>query len=314
MSTNFSENSEDHKDEYFCNICDYKCFKKQHLKQHFLTQSHKKREINAVENSVNNTENYIKCNCGKFFKDRSGLWRHRKKCIVNHNDFINEDLEFDISDSNVMLHILKQNDEFKQLIIEQNKTILEQNSKLIEICKNGTTNTNINNVNSHNKTFNLNVFLNETCKDAMNITDFVDSLNLQLSDLENVGKLGYVEGISNIIIKNLKALDVHKRPVHCSDSKREVMYIKDEDKWEKENENKNKLRKVIKKVANKNSRLIPEFKAKHPDCVKASSKFSDQYNKLIVESMGGSGDNDQEKEDKIIKKIAKEVTIHKDVN
>jgi hypothetical protein len=145
----------------------------------------------------------------------------------------------------------------------------------------------------------------------MNITDFVDSLNLQLCDLESVGRLGFIEGISNIIVKNLKAMDVHKRPVHCSDSKREVMYIKDENKWEKENNEKNKLRKVIKKVANKNSRLLPEFKAKHPDCIKSSSKFSDQYNKLIVESMGGSGDNDLEKEDKIIRKIAKEVIIDK---
>jgi hypothetical protein len=157
----------------------------------------------------------------------------------------------------------------------------------------------------------LNVFLNEHCKDAMNITDFVDSLKIQLSDLESVGKLGFVEGISNIIVKNLKALEVHKRPVHCSDSKREVMYIKDEDKWEKENEEKNKLRKVIKKIANKNSRLLPAFKEKYPDCGKSDSKFSDQYNKLIVEAMGGPGDNDYEKEDKIIKKIAKEVTIDK---
>ena len=148
----------------------------------------------------------------------------------------------------------------------------------------------------------------------MNITDFVDSLKLQLSDLESVGRLGFVEGISNIIVKNLKEMDVHKRPVHCSDSKREVMYIKDEDKWEKENENKNKLRKVIKKVACKNQRLLPKFKEEHPDCGNYHSKFSDQYNKLVVESMGGSGDNDDEKEDKIIRKIAKEVVIDKSIN
>ena len=129
--------------------------------------------------------------------------------------------------------------------------------------------------------------------------------------MEFVGRLGFVEGISNIIIKNLQALDVHKRPVHCSDSKREVMYIKDEDKWEKENEEKNKLRKAIKKIANKNYVLIPEFKEKHPDCNKSSSSYSDQYNKLIIEAMGGSGDNDFEKENKIIRNIAKNVTIDK---
>jgi hypothetical protein len=260
----------------------------------------------------------FKCEfCDKKYKNRSGLWKHNKKCsstLQNTGEETNFDT--DISNPNVILQLIKQNDDFKQLIVEQNKTIIEQSNKLIEICKNSIINTNtntINNVNSNNKTFNLNIFLNETCKDAMNITDFVDSLKIQLSDLENVGKVGYIEGISNIIIKNLQALDVHKRPVHCSDSKREVMYIKDEDKWEKENENKNKLRKVIKKVANKNSKLLPEFKAKHPDCIKSSSPYSDQYNKLIVESMGGSGDNDIEKENKIIKKIAKEVVIDKDI-
>jgi hypothetical protein len=166
-----------------------------------------------------------------------------------------------------------------------------------------------NNINSNNKTFNLNVFLNETCKDAMNIMDFVDSLNLQMADLESVGKLGYIEGISNIIVKNLKAMEVHKRPVHCSDSKREVVYIKDDNKWEKENQEKTKLRKLIKRVANKNSRLLPQFKELHPEC---DTKYSDQYNKLIIEAMGGLGSNDKEKEDKIIHKIAKEVVINKE--
>ena len=148
----------------------------------------------------------------------------------------------------------------------------------------------------------------------MNLMDFVDSLKLQLSDLESVGKLGFVEGISNIIIKNLKALDIHKRPVHCSDSKREVMYIKDEDKWEKENEEKNRLRKAIKYVAHKNTKILPEFKAKYPDCGKSESKQLEQYNKLVIEAMGGRGDNDIEKENKIIKNIAKEVVIDKNIN
>jgi hypothetical protein len=179
----------------------------------------------------------------------------------------------------------------------------------MEIYKHGTSNTNIQNINSHNKTFNLNVFLNETCKDAMNITDFVDSIKLQLEDLIKVGEIGYVEGISNIITKNLNALDVTQRPIHCTDKKREVLYIKDEDKWEKEDNEKKKIRKVIKKIASKNQRLIPQYKEVHPDYGKYSSKTSDQYNKIIVESMGGSGDNDDEKEDKIIKNITKVTTI-----
>jgi hypothetical protein len=180
---------------------------------------------------------------------------------------------------------------------------------MMEVIKNGTHNTT--HTNSHNKTFNLQLFLNETCKDAMNIMDFVDSIKLQLSDLERVGELGYIEGISNIIVKNLKDLDVTQRPVHCTDKKRETLYIKDEDKWEKDDE-RLKLHKVVRKVTCKNQNLIPKFKEAHPDCNKYHSKFSDQYNKIIVESMGGPGDNDYEKEEKIIKKVSNQVFVEKD--
>jgi len=145
----------------------------------------------------------------------------------------------------------------------------------------------------------------------MNITDFVDSIKLQLSDLENVGKKGFIQGISNIIVENLHSLDETKRPVHCTDAKREVMYIKNEDKWEKEEENKQKIRKVIKRVAQKNTLLLNEYKTKYPDCVKSDSIYSDHYSNLVIESMGGIGENDFEKETKIIKNIAKEVTIEK---
>jgi hypothetical protein len=145
----------------------------------------------------------------------------------------------------------------------------------------------------------------------MNIRDFVDSIKLQLCDLERVGELGYVEGISNIIVKNLKALDVTQRPVHCTDKKRETLYIKDENKWEKDDDKK-KMHTMVKKIAHKNARLLPKFKEEHPDCGKSSSKFSDQYNKIIVESMGGAGDNEFEKEEKIIKKVTKEIIVGKE--
>jgi hypothetical protein len=180
---------------------------------------------------------------------------------------------------------------------------------MMKVLENGTHNTT--HTNSHNKSFNLQFFLNETCKDAMNITDFVDSLKLQLSDLERVGELGYIEGISSIIVRNLKEMDVTQRPVHCMDKKRETIYIKDKDKWEKD-EDKIKMHKLVKKVADKNARLLPKFKEKYPDYNKASSRTSDQYNKIIIESMGGHGDNDFEKEEKIIKKVSKEVVVEKD--
>ena len=313
-------------DFLYCEYCDFKCFKYSDWERHIIRPKHKKNE-NGNENGKNGNEKSPKnalfncvCSCGKVYKHASGLSRHKNAgtCIPIQNQvqtYISageEESEFKVL-TNLVLEVVKQNQELISQNNEAHKHNQELTNKIVEISKNGIGNTTITNSNnnSNNKTFNLNVFLNETCKDAMNIMDFVDSLKLQLSDLESVGKLGYVEGISNIIIKNLKEMDVHKRPVHCSDSKREVMYIKDEDKWEKENENKLKLRKAIKRVANKNQRLLPKFKEEHPDCGKYHSKFSDQYNKLVVESMGGSGDNDLEKEDKIIKKIAKEVIIDK---
>jgi hypothetical protein len=146
----------------------------------------------------------------------------------------------------------------------------------------------------------------------MNITDFIDSIKLQLSDLINVGEMGYIEGISSIIVKNLNALDVTLRPVHCTDKKRETMYIKDQDKWEREDINKSALHKMVRKVANKNISLIKDYKELHPDCIKSSSRFSNQYNKIVIESMGGSVESsDFEKEEKIIKRVAKEVILDK---
>jgi hypothetical protein len=286
--------------DFYCEKCDFRCCKKYSWERHIDTAKHLQEtngNILETESGKKGQKEKICCeNCDKEFKTRSGLWKHKKIC--------NEDIKNNEHPQN------NENDD-KELIM----MLVKQNTEMLEIIKNGTHNTNNshnNTNNSHNKTFNLQFFLNETCKDAMNIMDFVDSIKLQLSDLENVGKLGYVEGISNIITTNLKALDVTQRPIHCADKKRDVLYVKDENKWEKEDDEKKKIRKAIKRVACKNQRLLPKFKEEHPDCGKYHSKFSDQYNKIVVESMGGSGDNDMEKEDKIIKNISKNVTIDKE--
>jgi hypothetical protein len=286
-----------------CKYCDYTTSRKSSFDKHLLTSKHDKTL------SVNNllTESCKKLQkvamigsfaceqCNKEYKSRVGLWKHKKSCSNLENNTTKEDV--DLSEKELIMMLIK------------------QNSELLEVVKHGTCNNSnhfTTNINSNNKSFNLQFFLNETCKDAMNIMEFVDSIQLQLSDLEKVGELGYVNGISNIIIKHLKELDITKRPVHCTDKKREVMYIKDDNKWEKDDSEKKKIRKMIKKIANKNIRLLQIFKEVHPDCNDSESSCSDQYNKIIVESMGGSGDNDVEKEDKIIRKIAKEVTIDKE--
>ena len=285
--------------KYFCcKKCDYYTSNKKDYTKHTMTPKHS-RLTNAKgftnENPQKSQDDKIYlCKCGRLYRHMSSLCKHKKIC--NFIEIENENVINEIADKDLIMMLVK------------------QNSELLEVLKNGTNNTvNSHNINSNNKTFNLNMFLNETCKDAMNIMDFVNSIQLQLSDLESVGKLGFVEGISNIITTNLKALDITQRPVHCTDNKRETIYIKDEDKWEKEDEEKIKLRKAIKKVVTKNMCLLPKFKEVHPDCSKASSMYSDQYNKIIVESCGGSGDNDLEKEDKIIRNIVKNVTIDKKV-
>jgi hypothetical protein len=291
--------------KYYCNCCDYGTCKKSSFNDHILSAKHKRetesKQIETPGNAI--LPKLFFCeNCEKEFKNRSGLWKHNKNC-KNKND-IDKNFE-EPTDKQLMMMVVQQN----VMLIKENQ---EFKNLILEIVKKDTTiNNNTTHTNSHNKTFNLQFFLNETCKDAMNIMDFVDSIKLQLSDLENVGKLGYVDGISKIIVSNLNSLDETKRPVHCTDSKREVMYVKDEDKWEKENENKQKMRKVIKHVAHKNTKLLKEFKTKYQGCEKSESKYSEKYDKLIIEAFGGKGDNDDEKENKIIRNIAKEVTIDK---
>jgi hypothetical protein len=281
--------------KFCCKLCDYYTDRKFNLIIHNNSIKHKNNENDNENNSflVKTSKTYNCENCHKLFNDRAGLWRHRKKCLSKDNNI--SDKEIDMSTKELVLMLFNQNNALQQSLIEMSK-------------QTSTVNNTINN----NKTFNLQIFLNETCKDAMNISDFIESVKLQVSDLENVGKVGYIEGISNIIIKNLNALDVEKRPVHCTDQKREVIYVKDENAWEKEDENNKKLRKAIRMIAHKNICMFKQFREKYPDCEEYDSKKNSQYNKLVYEAMGGKGDNEYEKDTKIIKKIAKVVGIKKE--
>jgi hypothetical protein len=250
---------------------------------HLHSKKHKNNENNDLLAKI--SKHYECDNCCKIFNDRTCLWRHKNKCnILKTEQPINKEI-----------------DNKDDLIIQ----LLKQNAKLIEIIENGTTNQSHNTTtNSHNNAFNLNFFLNETCKNAMNITDFVDSIKLQLSDLIDVGEMGFVEGISKIIVKNLNNLDETLRPIHCTDKKRETYYVKDKNQWEKD-DCKTRLRKFVKSVANKNIRLLPQFREKYPEYKNSSSKVSDTYDKLVIEIMT----SDDNQDDKIIRKISKITTI-----
>jgi hypothetical protein len=330
-----------------CHLCDFQSCKKSNFEKHLSTGKHNSRAIlNAFEQKkCQKCLTYICQNCNKIYKNRNSLWYHEQKCLgqseqtiinssqSNSSNFIQS--EQSISDSNqsnqndiiieekcilttnndlqitpqFFFELLKQNSEFKELIIEQNKQLIElSKEKSMNNCHNNNTTNNTNN-------FNLQFFLNETCKDALNIDDFVNQIPLYLTDLEETARLGYVEGISRIFLRGLKELEVNQRPIHCSDAKRETLYIKDGNKWEKEDDNKTKLTKAIKQVAQKNIKQISQWVKEHPNCCKSDSKKNDLYLKIVSNSMSGSSDEEAYSNyNKIVKNITKQVIINKHYN
>jgi hypothetical protein len=290
--------------KFSCDICEIKTNNKKDYKNHELTRKHK-NNANPQQNATNETQTsqINKCaNCNKEYESRSGLWRHKKTCTYVKPIQEKNPMEMAFL-TNLVMEVVKNNSDLQK----QNQ---ELQKKMLDVCTSGGGNTNNSHNNSYNKTFNMQFFLNETCKDAMNIMDFVNSMTLEFSDLEDVGKLGYVEGISNIIIRKLNALDIHKRPIHCSDAKREIMYVKDENIWEKENSTYDKLRKAIKHVTYKNSSMLEPWSKEHPQCMNTSHRLNDVYVQMISQSMGGK-ESFLESENKIMKKIAKAVLIEK---
>jgi hypothetical protein len=289
--------------EYTCLECDFKCSKKYSWERHLLTSKHQKMtnddNLGAFKGKKGQI-NIFTCEvCNKEYQHRQCLWRHKKICLAEENFKFNG-----MDKDELIIMLLKQNAE---LIKGQQDLIKNQQEVSLEIVKNGTTNHSHNTTNSHNKAFNLQFFLNETCKNAMNITDFVDSIKLQLSDFMSMGEVGFVEGISNIIVKNLNSLDETVRPIHCTDQKRETFYVKDEDKWEKEEDDRKKLKKMIRAIAYKNEKLMKTYKETYPDYNNSDSRRSDQYSKIMIESM----DTKDENREKIIRNISKSTVISK---
>ena len=303
--------------KFFCEKCEYTTDNKKDYSKHLSTPKHQNGTNETLLKQLNPqkslNEKKFCCLCGLILNSRTTLWRHKKNCdfnpILEKEPFEEVEKEKEKEKENkgdLIQYLISENNEFKNLILE-----------FVKKDNNNITNniSNINTNNSHNKTFNLQFFLNETCKDAMNMSDFINSLTLQLSDLENVGKLGFVDGISNIIIKNLEALEVEKRPVHCCDAKRETMYIKDHDKWEKEDNELKQMRELVRYVRDKNISMVNTWRDMYPECVKSDSRKTTQYNQICMESFGGQTGGEKgtklEKEEKIISRIAKSVIINK---
>ena len=286
-------------EKFCCETCDFKCCKNSEYIRHLATSKHKLL-TNANSSTPKNADmKTFYCECGKKYKHMSSLCKHKKQCKEEaQNVIISHESPVVDASNNLITELLKQNQEFKELIIEL-------------VGKVGNTNSH-NTTNSNNQHFNLQFFLNETCKDALNIDEFVNQIKLQLSDLDMIGQVGYVEGMSKIFLRSLKDIEVCKRPIHCSDLKRETLYVKDKDVWEKGNGENDKIKKAIKGVECKNIRQIPQWMNENPTHEDTDTRKHMEYHHILVESMGGLPlDDDNKKHEKIIRNIAKEVVIDK---
>ena len=313
MATLDDENKQKSAHKFYCETCDYNTGRKSNYTTHLLSVKHNRltKDLLLRQKSATNQHEHIEtfiCSCGNQYQHRQSLWKHKKKCgIIQCND----DLHDSAKQQQLIDYLLKENSEFKQLMIDQNKQMMEQNKQIVELVKNSGNNNN-NTTNNNNNNFNLNFFLNETCKNAMNIMDFVSQLQVGIKELENTGRLGFAEGISKIFIDGLKDMQINDRPIHCSDSKREVVYIKDNDQWNKDAEDKPILTNAIKQVARKNIKQISEWTKDHPEYNDSASKQNDRYLKIVSEAMSGSSIEESNKNySKIIKNIAKETVIDK---
>ena len=302
---------------FVCDYCDYNTSKQSNYNRHLLTPKHYKATIDLQKGAKKSkNEQYLGidelnnnklkqqfiCICGNNYSHRQSLYKHQKICNKNENNIItatekNNNTEIKTL-TELVIEVVKNNNEFQKQIVD---LIKNTNNININNCNN--------NNNNNNQTFNLQLFLNETCKDAMNMSDFINSFNLQVNDLERLADDGYVKTMSSLIINKVRELDVEKRPIHCTDAKREMVYIKEDDVWIKDDENKSHMRKAINKIGIKNISLLQDWQYSHPNCYKANSPYNDTYLKMMSQVMGGSDTTGNE--NKVIKNIIKEVVIDK---
>ena len=303
--------------KYYCEKCNFTCSKKSDYTRHLSTAKHKKQEMDN-EKAPKNATPYM-CLCGNEYKHASGLSKHKKKCtyIQNSSKKETEEVSEDMSKPTMenYLKLMKQNTELHE-VVKQSNEIIKQQSELvkqqsemtmeaIDTVKNAKGNTINNNIS-------INFFLNDKCKDAMNIADFIDTLKISMGDLDNFGKGGFIEGVSNVIIKRLNELEVEERPIHCTDVKRKSLYLKDKDTWNKEDAEMNNMKKMIDTVRHKNMMKLPEWQEEHPSSKDISTSKNREYINIANKVMGGATDAEDEHNYKsIISKVSNATILTK---
>ncbi len=299
---------------FFCEKCDYQTNKKSSYENHLLTAKHI-YATNIASGALKICQSYSCDICNKPFNERTSLWRHKKKCCsVNNTTLVNNDTEPDVKNSNnyvadkdeLINYLIKENQEFKSMILE----FVKKDS--YNQCTTNNNNNTMNHSHNNNKTFNLNFFLNETCKDAMNMKDFIQSLEMSLPELEKMGEVGFAEGMSRLFVDRLNQLDITKRPIHCSDVKREIIHIKDDNKWERDNANLDRLRKIIKQLTLKNILRVDDWKKANQGCTEYNSRKNDQYLRINMEAIGPVDDGEVKRDfGRIIRRVAESTIIDK---
>jgi hypothetical protein len=307
---------------YCCEKCNFVTSNKNDFRRHMSTRKHiLNNNLNDVEQKHSIKLKHFTCvTCEKVYPSRNGLWYHVKKCSQQPvatppaepeltNSFTPNTNTMQL-DTAMIIELLKQNQEFKDLLVEQNKQMMElykeNNSNVMELAgKIG--NTNIKN--QQNNQFNLQVFLNETCKDAICINDFIKDLPVSFQQLENIGQNGYVAGITEVIISYLKTMEVSERPLHCTDTKRDIMYIKEMNKWVKDDDNNTKMTRIFRTIANKNLRTIRKWAEEHPLSQESNTKENNFCTDVMLNSLGAIGDDQIKYDNKVLKAIAKFVHV-----
>jgi len=316
-----TEKTDKNRKNYACHICHFSSSDLKDYNRHLATRKHQSATqatvlathspVLAESNTLSNCQGYTCGICNKFYINRTGLWRHNKKCSLPPRTKESETPDSNASPTppvftaELVLALVSQNKELQNILIEQNNKFMEKMSLVT------TANTMTNSHNNNTNTFNINMYLNEQCKNAINLTDFVKNLNVTVQDLLRTAELGHVAGISSIFTNGLRELDVHTRPIHCTDLKRETVYVRDQDKWVKDDDDKRRIRQAIKQVTIKNFKQLAVWESENPECYNTNSNASDTYVVISKHALGGSGEEEVKAQNTIMKNVFKTVLVDK---